>query len=135
MVGQAQQHCIVNIQEIAMLQIEQGARTIPLAMINQLIDVNTGCFHYVPAELGWYSLAAYLENEDVETIALYAGESTSWQAWQQHYRYQLTMNIIRLQERQQELVITRIISLNRYWFWAMLMSSLTLLWLERKYFS
>jgi hypothetical protein len=134
----AQQHepqCIVNSQSISAVQVVQGTLKVPVTMNQQLFDANTGCIHYSPPRSGWYSLSTQSQDQDAVSIALYASEATRWQAWQQHLRYQATSNIIGQQQARRPPARSTTILVNPYWMWALLLASLALLWIERKYFS
>lgn len=133
--GQTDQQCIVNTQDISSVDAVQGALNIPVTINKQLVDVNTGCIHFSPPRPGWYSLLAQLNNQDPLAIALYASKATSWQASQQHKRYQATATIIRQQKQNSATAFTQIIRVSPYWFWALLMAASSMLWIERKYFS
>lgn len=135
LMGFAQQKCIANAQEVSDIVLRQGGVDVPLAMDELLIDANTKCVHYSLGTNGWYSIRAQLNNQNTVTIALYANAPEAWQAMQQYEKLQATKHVLRQQEQTSPRMITRTIMLNPYWFWVLLMMSLSLLWIERKYFS
>lgn len=135
MTGLMHQKCISNTQEISDVALVQGAIKLPLTMNEQLIDANTECVNYSVPSDGWYSLRAQLNNQDAVTIAVYAHEAMSWQAMQQYERFQATNDILRQQKQTNARKLAQTIMLSPYWFWSLLIMSLSILWIERKYFS
>lgn len=133
--GFAQQKCITNAQEVSDIVLSQGEVNLPLAMNELLIDANTTCVNYSLGTYGWYLLNARLNSRDAATIALYASRAKAWKAMQQYERFQATSHVLRQQKQTSPRLITRTIMLNPYWFWLLLVVSLSILWIERKYFS
>lgn len=130
----AHQKCITNAQEVSDITLSQGPINRPLATNGLLIDANTKCVKYALGTHGWYSLRAQLNSEDAITIAFFASEPNAWKAMQQYERFQATSHVLRQQEQTNPRMITRTIMLNPYWLWVLLMASLSILWIERKYF-
>lgn len=139
--GQTDEKCIVNLSNNADVQFIQKQQSMPLTAASQLIDANTQCIHYVAQQTGWFSLTAKpLGESNKETspkgatsINLYANNPKQWQAWQQQLRYKATQKTIQQQSPTNISYNINNIPISPYWFWILLMGSLSILWVERKW--
>jgi len=129
------QHCVANTQEMSGINLLQGSLNTALAMNTLLLDANMGCVNYSPFTQGWYSLEARSVTQGSSDVAIYANDRNSWEAWQQDQRYRASADILRYQTAKNARPALRTLTLSSYWFWALLLVSLLILWLERKYFA
>jgi hypothetical protein len=131
---QAQQHCIINSQNITEVWLSQGQDKVPLNVSAQLLDENKLCVNYALSQANWFTLNAQSKNQSITTFSQFAYNSESWQAWQQAQTKQATTNTLSNQQAQASANLGRTLRLNNYWFWFILVIALSSLWIEQKYY-
>jgi hypothetical protein len=116
----------------------------PLSLIltQDILQVEQRCLSIWPTNAGWHKLVwsqnsaltatVHKQDTSIETW-FYAYAEQDWQEWRQ-VQNRLVSQKIAQQQNTQQFEKTSVKSLDKIWFWGLLVLSMSILWLERKLF-
>lgn len=96
----------------------------------QWLEKDKYCATFWGSNPGWYRVTS--DNKDVPDLWLYVYPSSAWRAWQQLDKRTITTANVRFRELQPTSVQTPV---SQWWYWLLLLLSMSCLWIERRFFS
>jgi hypothetical protein len=140
LVNQPEQRCLLSATDAGVTSINQNPQ--PLILTQDLLQKERHCLTIWSAKNGWsklnWSVKSELPEESIDKKAsidswLYTYTEQDWSQWQQTQKHRASQNIAQ-QQNTKLLEKQSVKSLDKAWFWALLVLSMSLLWLERKLF-
>lgn len=139
-VNQHQQKCLLGATASGVTTYDQQPSS--LVLTQDILQVEQRCLTIWPTNAGWHKLAwsqnsalaatPHKQDTSIETW-FYAHSEQDWQEWRQ-VQNRLVSQKIAQQQNIQRFEKTSVKSLDKIWFWGLLVLSMSILWLERKLF-
>jgi hypothetical protein len=137
LINQSVQKCLFGATASGVATHTQNQQ--PLILSRDILQTEQQCLTLWPTYEGWHKLA-WSENtkslhakNDRASLAVtwfYAYAEHDWSEWQQAQNHQVSRHIAQQQNTKQ--FEPSIKSIDKSWFWGLLVLSMSLLWLERK---
>lgn len=140
LVNQRQQKCVMGAADSGVTIDNVNEQ--PLMLAQDLVQAEQQCLTIWPTKSGWHQLTWSKNTElaDPQNAKqwaldswLYAYTEQNWSVWQQAQNHHASQNIAQ-QHNANWLEKQATKSLDKIWFWGLLILSMSLLWLERKLF-
>ena len=140
LVNQRQQKCVMGATDSGVTIDNVNEQ--PLMLAQDLVQAEQQCLTIWPTKSGWHQLTWSKNTElaDPQNAKqwaldswLYAYTEQNWSVWQQTQNHHASQNIAQ-QHNTKLLEKQTTKSLDKIWFWGLLILSMSLLWLERKLF-
>jgi hypothetical protein len=140
LVNQPLQKCLLGGSASGIAFHNQNTQ--PSLLTQDVLPTEQQCLTIWPTKEGWHKLAwwqntAIANTQDDHNALIdtwfYAHGEQDWPAWQQTQKQQASQNMA-TQHNTQPLNTPSVKSLDKDWFWGLLVLSMSLLWLERKLF-
>jgi hypothetical protein len=139
-VNQHQQKCVLGATASGVTTYDQ--HPLSLILTQDILQVEQRCLSIWPTNAGWHKLVwsqnsaltatVHKQDTSIETW-FYAYAEQDWQEWRQ-VQNRLVSQKIAQQQNTQQFEKTSVKSLDKIWFWGLLVLSMSILWLERKLF-
>jgi hypothetical protein len=139
-VNQHQQKCVLGATASGVATYDQ--HPLSLILTHDILQVEQRCLTIWPTNAGWHKLAwsqdsalsatPHKQDTSIETW-FYAHAKQDWQEWRQLQNRLISQKIAQ-QQNTQRFEKTSVKSLDKIWFWGILVLSMSILWLERKLF-
>ncbi|GAA0858464.1 hypothetical protein [Aliiglaciecola litoralis] len=130
----AQKVCaIANVDtDIHSHYINPAQQKIPLKLSAELFDKGKMCSRFWPLQNAWYELRVS-DDKGTDKLSLYSYSQRHWQAWQQQRKHQATL----AQAKQQITLIpkSQTQALSKLPIWLLFLALMSVLWIERKFYS
>jgi hypothetical protein len=140
LVNKHMQKCLLGATELGVTTYDQ--HPYPLILTQDLIQTEQQCLTMWPTNAGWHKLiwsenTTVTDTNNAPTSSVntwfYAHTEQDWQQWRQ-VKNQLVSQKIAQQQITKKGEKPSVKSLDKDWVWALLVLSMSLLWLERKLF-
>ncbi|MGK0268256.1 MAG: hypothetical protein ACI8Y3_000872 [Paraglaciecola sp.] len=140
LVNKHMQKCLLGATELGVTTYDQ--HPYPLILTQDLIQTEQQCLTMWPTNAGWHKLiwsenTTVTDTNNAPTSSVntwfYAHAEQDWQQWRQ-VKNQLVSQKIAQQQITKKGEKPSVKSLDKDWVWALLVLSMSLLWLERKLF-
>ncbi|MFT4746134.1 MAG: hypothetical protein ACI8XG_000203 [Congregibacter sp.] len=140
LVNKHMQKCLLGATELGVTTYDQ--HPYPLILTQDLIQTEQQCLTMWPTNAGWHKLiwsenTTVTDTNNASTSSVntwfYAHAEQDWQQWRQ-VKNQLVSQKIAQQQITKKGEKPSVKSLDKDWVWALLVLSMSLLWLERKLF-
>ena len=140
MLNQPVQSCLLGAGDSAVVTHNQNSEALILSQ--DLLQPEQNCLVIWPIHEGWHSLtmsdnteSAAPENakQSLKNKWFYAFNQQDWQVWQQAQKHQVSQKMAQQQSATQ-FTKQSVKSVDKSWFWGLLVLAMSGLWLERKLF-
>ncbi|PKG93371.1 hypothetical protein [Paraglaciecola sp. MB-3u-78] len=140
LVNQAVQRCLLGGSASGIATHNQNTQ--PTILTEDFLPTEQQCLTIWPANEGWHKLAWWknrgLANSQHDQSSLintwlYAHAEEDWPVWQQTQKQHASQNMAK-QHNPKQFNKQSVKSLDKDWFWGLLVVSMSMLWLERKLF-
>lgn len=132
LVNQAKQQCLLGVTDSGVTTFNGNSQ--PLILSQGLIQDQQHCLTVWPTSSGWHTFT-WSENSKQTSLDswLYTYSEQDWSVWQQAQNHQTSQNMAQ-QQNTKTAESDSLQSLDKSWLWALLVLSMSILWLERKLF-
>jgi hypothetical protein len=140
LVNQPLQRCFLGGSASGIATHNQNTQ--PTILTEDLLPTEQQCLTIWPETEGWHKLTwsqntTLANTQHAQNVLidrwLYAHTAQDWPVWQQTQKQQASQNMAK-QHNPKQLNKQSVKSLDKDWFWGLLVVSMSLLWLERKLF-